>query len=187
MKIQPFTNPQLLFRPSSVRSAATSNPSNTSTFPDLLSLTAKNAGSSVSSSNLLTQSIGRDALVYRNVSSIPLAASSSPLALATEEDTPLVTSPDPLAQPNGNDEIDYKNAKPIPMPSLPDPSTVANQPAPVENQPAPVENQPAPAGNPGVAVGSVGTGEQSPRVLIPPVESQLRSDLTNGLVSVDRY
>ena len=79
---------------------------------------------------------------------------------ARDEGTnPKITSA-PGENAQGNGGIDYENAKPIPLPSLPAPAPSVTLPA----QPCPGEIP----GHAGSSPGSTGTGEENPRVLVPP-------------------
>jgi hypothetical protein len=71
---------------------------------------------------------------------------------------PITSAPDENSQ--GDDAIDYENAQPIPMPSLPDP-------APSDNFPVPPSTG-GNVGHPGSTPGATGTGEENPRVVVPP-------------------
>jgi hypothetical protein len=66
----------------------------------------------------------------------------------------------PRGSPEGSGTIDYRNAKPMPLPSIPDPARPGTPPIPTTPGGS--------MGQPGVSPGSPGTGEQSPRVLVPP-------------------
>ncbi len=70
----------------------------------------------------------------------------------------VVTSPPSESSP-ANGGIDYEHAKPMPMPSLPDPTPGKTSPQP-----------PSGAGfdHPESMEGSMGTGEESPQILVPP-------------------
>src|SRR5215470_1688182 len=70
----------------------------------------------------------------------------------------VVTSP-PSENSPADGGIDYEHAKPMPMPSLPDPTPGKTSP-----QPPPGES----SDHPESAEGSMGTGEESPQILVLP-------------------
>jgi hypothetical protein len=72
---------------------------------------------------------------------------------------PKITSaPGENAAENGG--IDYENARPMPLPSLPAPPPSVTLPAQSCSGGLP--------GHPGSSPGSIGTGQENPRVLVPP-------------------
>jgi hypothetical protein len=78
----------------------------------------------------------------------------------------VTASPEEDSQPDG--EMDYENAKPIPMPSIPAPSNPEGTPG----TPSPG----TPQGQPGISPGNSGSGQQTPRILIPPKKPSRSND-----------
>ena len=79
-----------------------------------------------------------------------------------DESDSVVTSP-PSENSPANGGIDYEHAKPMPMPSLPDPALGKTLPQPPSTG--------ASSDHPESTEGSMGTGEESPQILVPPKAS----------------
>ena len=80
-----------------------------------------------------------------------------------DEGSDSITTSPPSENSPANGGIDYEHAKPMPMPSLPDP-------APRKTLPQPPSTG-ASSDHPESTEGSIGTGIESPQILVPPKSS----------------